>query len=195
MNYLGHLFFSGDDKDLMICNLYGDHVKGQKYMSYPSKIREGILLHREIDHYIDNHPEVLALKKLLYSDLPKVSSIAVDLYFDHLLAKNWKKYHNEELSNFLNSFFQFSSKYESLMKDEFKEFLIHLRLNRWLDHYSSSYGLDKLCRGVSTKLSFQNKLIEAAKYFEFFEKEIEFAFDAFMFDACRHFNVSNLHVR
>ena len=92
MKYLGQLFFSGDDKDLMICNLYGDHVKGKKYSSYPSKIIEGILLHREIDHYIDNHPEVLALKKLLYSDLHKVSSIAVDLYFDHLLAKNWKKY-------------------------------------------------------------------------------------------------------
>lgn len=195
MNYLGHLYFSGDDKDLMICNLYGDHVKGKKYTSYPSKIIDGILLHREIDHFIDNHPEVLALKKLLYTDLPKVSGVAVDLYFDHLLAKNWKKYHFEELSNFLNSFFQFSSNYETFMKEEFKEFLFHLRFNRWLEHYSSSYGLEKLCQGVSSKLSFQNKLIQAPKYFELFEKEIEFAFEAFMIDACRQFNVSNLHVR
>ena len=82
-------------------NLFGDFVKGKDLSRYPEKIQEGILLHREIDNYIDHHPVILELIHELYIPLPKVAPIAVDLYFDHLLAKKWSEFHSLRLEDFV----------------------------------------------------------------------------------------------
>ena len=103
MNFLGHLYFSHNDYDLMIANLFGDSVKGKKYLNYSVKIQEGILLHRKIDSYIDNHPSVKELRLNLYKDLPKVAGVAIDLYFDHLLAIHWDQYHEKPFEIFYSN--------------------------------------------------------------------------------------------
>jgi acyl carrier protein phosphodiesterase len=191
MNYLGHLYFSNGDLDLMICNLYGDHVKGTKFQHYPEKIQQGIILHRSIDSVIDNHYAVLELKKLLYPELPKVTGIAIDLYFDHLLAKHWREFHPQDLSCFLARFFNYSSILENEMKDDFRSFLYNLRTLRWIEHYHTAEGLEKLCQGVSKKISFENSLNIAPAIFKKHTSAINKAFHIFMIDARSYFNVSN----
>ena len=94
MNFLGHLYFSNNDPELMYANLFGDSVKGKKYLDYPEEIQKGILLHRKIDDFIDRHNAVIELKRELYNELPKISSVAIDLFFDHLLAQKWNDYHS-----------------------------------------------------------------------------------------------------
>jgi len=173
----------------MICNLYGDHVKGSNFNHYPEKIKQGIRLHRSIDFYIDNHPSSLCLKQLLYAELPKVAGIAVDLYFDHLLAKNWQKFHPQRLTEYLINFFNHSSLYEFHMKEHFREFLSQLRRYRWIEHYPSDEGLQKLCEGVSRKISFENSLIQAPQLFRKYEEQVNEAFYTFMNDARNNFNV------
>ena len=66
MNYLGHLYFSDNDHTLMLANLFGDFVKGKDLSAFQPEIQNGITLHRSIDNYIDSHPEVLRLLKILY---------------------------------------------------------------------------------------------------------------------------------
>jgi acyl carrier protein phosphodiesterase len=78
MNFLGHLYFSGTDKELMLANLFGDFVRGSQHGHFPEVIQQGIKLHRSIDFYIDNHPLVKELKYDLMSELPKVGPVAVD---------------------------------------------------------------------------------------------------------------------
>ncbi len=85
MNFLGHLYFSDNKQELMLNNLFGDFVKGKDISRYPIEIQQGITLHRKIDNFIDRHPLVLELSHKLFADLPKVSAIAIDLFFDHLL--------------------------------------------------------------------------------------------------------------
>ena len=46
MNYLAHIFLSGDDRRVQIGNFVGDAVKGRAYENYPLGFREGILLYR-----------------------------------------------------------------------------------------------------------------------------------------------------
>ena len=48
MNYLAHIFLSGNDRCIQIGNFIGDGVKGDGYKQYPRKFQQGILLHREI---------------------------------------------------------------------------------------------------------------------------------------------------
>jgi len=183
MNFLGHLYFSNDDLDLMIANLFGDCVKGNKYLNYSSKIQQGVLLHRKIDFYIDNHDLVKELRLELYKELPKVAGIAIDLYFDHLLAIHWNSYHYKPFESFLDEFYMHRSKYEVELNIEFRLFLERLREHKWINHYPSLYGLEQVCLGVSKRISFKNKLPEAPLVFSKHNIKIENVFHQFMNDA------------
>ena len=189
MNYLGHLYFSNNNPELMVANLFGDYVKGPNLERFPDLVQHGIRLHRKIDNFIDTHPDVLALKRNLYEELPKVSGIAVDLFFDHLLARNWSNYHKTPYTEFLEQFYRHQIILTEVYSDEFLEFIQAMRTHNWLSHYPSSYGLMKSCEGVSRKLSFPNLLNTGALVFENHEIEITHCFEKYMSDACIFFKI------
>ena len=56
MNHLAHCFLSFGDEDVLLGNFIGDFVKGHDWQHYPELVQRGILLHRAIDSYTDNHP-------------------------------------------------------------------------------------------------------------------------------------------
>lgn len=189
MNYLGHLYFSNNDPDLMLANLYGDFVKGKNQSHYHPTIQTGIQLHRQIDTFIDSHPAVTALRQNLFSVLPKVAGIAIDLYFDHLLAKNWKEHHKDDLNSYLERFYQHEAAWEHELNPNFTEFLVHFRSKKWLNHYASDFGLQKLSQGVSSKLSFPNRLMDAPEVFYEQQEIIQNCFEIYMKDAKEYFDL------
>ncbi len=192
MNFLGHLYFSSNDLELMYANLFGDFVKGKAMFDYPEKIQTGIQLHRSIDTYIDTHQEVRKLLKMLYPDLPKVSSVAVDLFFDHLLAVNWKNYHSTELLDFLEDFYAYQPENWPFYSEKFKSFIAVMRNRKWMNSYQMREGLEKSCSGVGSRISFPNLLHIAPQCFDRFYDEIYGCFENFMGDAKLHFGMNKL---
>ncbi|MCE2682592.1 MAG: ACP phosphodiesterase [Cryomorphaceae bacterium] len=189
MNYLGHLYFSNNNPELMVANLYGDYVKGSKLDRFSVLVQRGIRLHRAIDNFIDTHPDVLALNRNLYEELPKVSGIAVDLFFDHLLARNWSIYHDMPYIQFLERFYAHQIISQVEYTEDFLKFIEAMRTHDWLSHYPSSYGLLKSCQGVSRKLSFPNLLDTGADVFKKNEDEITQCFKKYMHDARFYFKI------
>ncbi len=187
MNFLGHLYFSNNDPDLMVANLFGDFIKGNKYLNYSLEIQHGVLLHRRIDHFIDQHDKVKELRRGLYKELPKVAGVAIDLYFDHLLADNWNEYHSAKYEDFLQRFYDHRPFFESELSPEFISFLQKVRDWKWLNHYPTTYGLQKMCVGVSNRISFPNKLDVAPSVFDHHKKEIQKVFEKYMEDAINEF--------
>lgn len=188
MNYLGHIYFSNNDLHLAKANLFGDSVKGKDYSHFPDIIQQGIKLHRTIDNYIDHHPKVLELIRELRPDLPKVSGIAIDLFFDHLLAKNWSNWHPKPLSDFLANIHNSLEKIDrSFYPHDFNLFIQRLCEMKWMNHYASREGLDKMCNGVSRRLSFDNELKNGLSVFLRHEKSIEETFNEYMRDANEYF--------
>jgi acyl carrier protein phosphodiesterase len=171
----------------MYTNLMGDYIKGSKYSEFPVTIQQGIVLHRHIDHYIDTHPSVLKLLKELYPSLPKISGIAVDLYFDHLLAKNWGIYSDVDLHRFVQDFYLEESAYEDFFPFEFRFMLSKMKENNWLEKYQSFEGLTTACHQLSRRIPFDNALALAPEVFKQKEQVIQLAFDSFMKDAIPHF--------
>jgi acyl carrier protein phosphodiesterase len=186
MNFLGHLYFSNNDHQLMYANLHGDFVRGKDFSHLPEKLQEGIRLHRMIDDYIDNHPVVLNLMRKLYEPLPKVAGIAVDLYFDHILAKKWDQFHTQALYEFIDEFYAASMENEEHYSERFKYMIDRMKERNWLYQYQFDYGLMKACQGVSSRISFPNVLNTAHHVFKLYEKEVEKAFFDFMEDAIPH---------
>ena len=83
MNYLAHVYLSGDDKHLAIGNFIADKVKGKQFLQYPQTIQNGILLHRKIDSFTDSHPLFKKNVTLLFPIHRHYSRVIVDLFFDH----------------------------------------------------------------------------------------------------------------
>ena len=103
MNFLAHLFLSGENDDIIIGNFIADAVKGRYIEKYNEKIRYGIKLHREIDNYTDNHPVFKQSRKRLLHKYHKFSGVIVDMYYDHFLAVNWSDYSDENLEAFVSN--------------------------------------------------------------------------------------------
>lgn len=175
----------------MYANLFGDFVKGSKFDNFSEKTQNGIRLHRKIDHFIDNHPKVLELRKILSPNLPKVSGIAIDIYFDHLLAKNWNQFHASDYQTFLNAFFEYNHLSDDVYPTNFNIFIATLKHHQWIRHYGSFWGLEKMSEGISKRISFPNKLAIAPDFFQIHEKEIENTFEEFMRDATDNFGLTN----
>ncbi|MEN9699629.1 MAG: hypothetical protein RLZZ301_827 [Bacteroidota bacterium] len=187
MNFLGHLYFSGTDLELMHCNLYGDYVRGSNLTHLAPKIQEGIRLHRNIDHYMDTHPAVLEAKRQLSSQLPKVSGIAIDLIFDHLLARDWQTHHPLDYHLYLRQFYTHQATHHLDFSPAFQSFLSVLKSRQWMNFYPSLYGLQKSCEGVATRLSFESKLSATPTVFIQEEALLVEAFQTYMQDAKRQF--------
>lgn len=187
MNYLGHLFFSNDDVELMYANIYGDFVKGSRLCHHPEIVQKGVKLHRQIDSYIDNHEKVLRLKKNLSGDLPKVSGIAIDLYFDHLLAINWNNYRAESLEKFTAEFYNYEFNSNHFTDQNFQYLVGKIKKDNWLYQYQYTHGLEFACKGLSKRISFKNELWKAPEIFNVYRPEIEDTFIDFMQDAIAHF--------
>lgn len=187
MNFLGHLYFSNNDFSIMQPNLFGDFVKGKDLSMYPKKIQEGIYLHRKIDNYIDHHPAVLELIHELYAPLPKIAGIAVDLFFDHLLAKKWEEFHLMKLQDFIQQFYRSIDPSTVYYTEHFQLVLRKMKEKNWLYNYQFIEGLHKACNGVSGRISFPNKLCDAALVYQENEKRIEESFYVYMDNALNYF--------
>lgn len=188
MNFLGHLYFSNNDPELMYANLLGDYIKGKDLSDYSEVVQKGIALHRSIDNLIDHHPAVVELLHILYPQLPKISGIAVDLYFDHLLAKNWKSFHSSEYRAFINNFYAYDPVCKEAFTPDFLFMLDKMKEFDWLYHYQFLDGLKRASQGLSKRISFKNNLNEAPEVFIKNEKEIIKAFDLYMKDAIPFFD-------
>ncbi|HKK60999.1 MAG TPA: hypothetical protein VJ951_00475, partial [Bacteroidales bacterium] len=104
MNFLAHIYLSGNDDQLKLGNFIGDYVKGRAFEQYPEKIQRGILLHRHIDHYTDHNPHTSETRRLLVPKYRHYAGILIDMFYDHFLAINWRRYSRVPLFTFIESF-------------------------------------------------------------------------------------------
>ncbi len=102
MNFLAHLHIAEHCESQFLGNLLGDFVKGDPSERFSKQVVHGIQLHRFVDRYTDTHDEVVALKRFFPKALRRFSPIALDMFWDHCLANDWRQHHPKSLAHFLN---------------------------------------------------------------------------------------------
>lgn len=102
MNYLFHLFLSGDDPEILAGNFMGDFVKGPLGDAYPPRLRQGIELHRRIDSFARDQIHFNRSRLRLGTQFGLYRGILVDLYYDHFLAQSWNQWSPEPLDDYLH---------------------------------------------------------------------------------------------
>lgn len=101
MNFLLHLYLSGEDPEVLIGNFMGDFVKGRVGDVWPHRIRDGIMLHRRIDAFAEHHLLFRQSRERLASRYGLYRGVLVDLFYDHFLALEWREWSAEPLAVWL----------------------------------------------------------------------------------------------
>lgn len=142
MNYLAHIFLSGDSGAVQVGNFIGDFVKGNRHHNYPSGIQKGILLHRRIDHYTDNHPIVREMVVFLRPHFGRYAAIVLDMYFDYFLAIHFRTISGgKSLHRFSMSFYFSALCRYFYLPVRVRRFIFHFITTNRLARYASFDGL------------------------------------------------------
>ena len=158
LNYLAHLYLSGEDEQLLFGNFIADHVKGNALLQYEPGIQRGIRLHRMIDTYTDTHDVVLQGKVRLRPYVSKYAPVALDILYDHFLAVGWNDHHPLPLETYtLNTYASLDSNI-MLMPEKTRHMYAYMRKDDWLSGYSQISGIDMALRGLSRRTKFESNL-------------------------------------
>lgn len=179
MNLLAHQYLSHHNEDLMIGNFIADEVKGNQFKNYPQKISNGILMHRFIDNFTDTHLNVLECTKLLRPYLSKFSPVALDVFYDYLLAKNWNIHHPDSLEIFTENTYVVLQKNQTIMPEKSRYMLKYMSEQNWLLNYSKIDGIKMALAGMSNRSKFGAILNGGEKYLQQFEVELNYHFEIF----------------
>ncbi len=161
MNFLAHYFFSFDDDDLLLGQFIADEIKGNKYLTYPPRIQCGILLHRAIDSFTDEHPLCRQLRSQIRSQLGLLSPVAIDIFFDHILAAHWTNYHRTPLEIFAQDIYSKLEKRPHQLSPRSKILLQNMKQNNWLVGYKTIEGTSTLLQQMSSRLPYGQALAKA----------------------------------
>jgi len=164
VNFLAHLFLSGDHPQVMVGNFIGDFVKGRDLKNkYPADIVRGIELHRAIDEFTDHHPVVRISKNRLWPKYRHYSGVITDIFFDHFLADRWDHYSIVPLPAYAADAYQLLLTQQAILPERVNQLLPHMMRGNWLVNYAEVEGIRRALTGMARRASFVSKMEEATE--------------------------------
>ncbi len=163
MNFLAHLYLSGDDEEIIVGNFIADHVKGKAIENYSHGIRAGIHLHREIDTFTDTHPLFIRSRNRLLPVYRKYSGVITDMFYDHFLSANWNEHSSESIDAFTQRMYRLIMKRFMILPARTKYMLPFMAKDNWLKGYGTFEGLERALRGMDKRTPFDSGMPNAIR--------------------------------
>ncbi len=135
MNFLAHAFLAGPCAADRIGGLLGDFVKGPLPASLPVDLAAGVALHRAIDVFAECHPTFKASRARISPLRRRVSGILVDMFYDHLLARDWLTHASGTLDSFVVRLYAELPEYETKLSASAQDIARKMRREDWLGSY------------------------------------------------------------
>ena len=175
MNFLAHIYLSGENELLKIGNFMADSIRGNQYLTYPNEIQKGVLLHRHIDSFTDFHPIYRKSKHRLHKKYGHYSGVIMDILYDHFLAKNWNNYSDVKLEDYTADFYKLLEANKNILTDKIIAMMPYMISDNWLLSYATVPGISKILNQMNIRtrgISKMNLAIyELEEYYYEFEEE------------------------
>lgn len=188
MNYLGHALLSLGDAQLLTGNMLGDFIKGRKALeAFPDRIRQGILLHRKIDQFTDEHPASLKAKNYFRADYRLYAGAFVDSLYDHFLANDPYYFPSSEaLLQFTQDTYAQLQEYRAYIPESVRPFMDRMRSDNWLYGYRTLKGMERAFQGLVYRAAYLEHSERAYEilvthFYEFNQLYYDFIGDLFSF--------------
>jgi acyl carrier protein phosphodiesterase len=182
MNFLAHIYLSGDSDLIKIGNFMADGVSGNKHLELHSDIQKGIILHRFIDTFTDAHPLFRQSTKRLHANYHHFSGVIVDVFYDHFLAKNWHLYSDEKLEDYVATFYESLDINHDLLTEKAQLMKPYMIQQNWLLSYRTIEGIEKILSQMDNRIKRESNMRLSVQELRLFYQEFEDDFTIFFED-------------
>lgn len=188
MNHFAHLFLARPTVESRVGNLLGDFAKGVKPDALEPEIREGLINHRSVDAFTDQHPEVLACKALFSDQRRRFAGVALDILFDHYLLRHWERFGEIERSIYINWLYKDLEAGRELMPAPMATVTDRMVSYDWFHAYTDFDTVGKAMDRVAERIRFRNSFEGMIEEVRAHDDELEERFLRFfpeLMAACR----------
>jgi acyl carrier protein phosphodiesterase len=135
MNYLAHALIAGAADADRIGGVLGDFVKGPLPAGLPPDLAAGVALHRAVDSFADRHPAFAASRARVSPLRRRVSGVLVDLFYDHLLARDWAEHGTGTLDDYTAQLHAVLHGFHEVLPEPARDGAQRIRSHGWLPSY------------------------------------------------------------
>jgi len=153
VNFLAHLHLVAPDRGRMLGGVLADLLKPAEIAALPADVRDGVRLHRLIDGFTDSHRVVQRSIRRVSDGLGWFSGIVIDVYYDHVLARNWADYAAEPLRDFADRCYALFRDAASGLPAEGQRFAHHFAADDRLVRYGTTDGIAETLDRVSARIA------------------------------------------
>jgi acyl carrier protein phosphodiesterase len=154
MNYLAHAVLSFGDAEILCGNMMGDFVKGTaaQMSHFPEGIQKGLMLHRHIDTFTDQHSAIRSAKQIFRPEYGLYSGAVVDTVMDYFIANDEQLFANTAaLQDFVDQVHVQLAAHAQYFPARFDKVYQSMLQHNWLFHYRHVEGIQQSLKGLARK--------------------------------------------
>jgi len=189
MNWLAHLYLSEPTPQFRAGNLLPDLAPASQLRPLPENYQQGIRRHRQIDAFTDAHPRWKSCRWRFPPPYRRFGAILTDVYFDHLLARDWTKYSALPLRQFIDDVYSEIEMCLPELPAHAAAVLDRMREQDWLGSYPQIAGIGDTLKRMSSRLRRQFDLSSSLRIFAENESWFHDDFHVFFPELIRHVQV------
>lgn len=180
MNYLAHLYLADYSDDALLGALLGDFVGSRDLGAWAPAVALEIRVHRRVDSYTDAHPLTTGLRALFPQGRRRYAGIALDMYFDHLLARDWGRHHALPLREFSRRTYDVLLRRLPTLPPRLAAIAPLMAAGDWLGSYARRDSVNLAVSRIARRLSRRGEaLVECLPILRRHEAQAEAAFAGF----------------
>ncbi len=154
MNYLAHAYLSFHQSEILVGNIISDFVKGKKRYEFSEVVQQGIMLHRSIDTFTDEHAATKEAKQYFKPAVGLYAGAFIDIVYDHFLALDVNEFTDESLMEFSGFVYDTLSQHQSILPERFARMFPYMKKDNWLYHYRTLQGIERSFGGLTHRAKY-----------------------------------------
>lgn len=179
MNHLAHALLSGTDPQLRLGGMLGDFLRGSIDPALADGVRRGVALHRAIDSYTDSHAEIVAARRLFLPPYRRYAGILIDVWFDHLLARDFERWSAHPLARFSDDLQALLRAHDAALPEALRRFSRYMHARNLPAAYAQREMISQVLQGIGLRLQRVNPLAEGLIEISRLEPELDTLFQRF----------------
>lgn len=158
MNFLAHAFLAGSDPALVVGGVVGDWIKGPLPGQLPDDLARGVALHRAIDSFAETHPGFCRSRNRMSSLRRRYGGVLVDIFYDHLLARDWPSFHPQPLADYCTEVYGLIGQRLPDLPEPAQPVLSMMARENWLASYAQLDGIAAILARMARRARQPNPL-------------------------------------
>lgn len=158
MNFLAHALLADEAPALIVGGVVGDWIKGPLPGVLPHDLAKGVALHRAIDSFAESHPAFCRSRSRVSADRRRYAGVLVDVFYDHLLARNWAVVDHRPLEQYCESVYRLINDRLNDLPISAHPALMLMAKEDWLTSYAQIDGIADVLARMSRRARQPNPL-------------------------------------